>query len=137
MRYSWLTDVGHHRLSRAHQDVFEEMDDLYDTVLANIQLVVGSAALTEESQDVQLVYEAYSYVSPTQPPSLPATSGGHPVCSSVLVSIAMPLPSAASMPSLRPLSFAALICHLPCANPPSGHRLHQQSTMTNLPSPPI
>ncbi|KAF4310780.1 hypothetical protein GTA08_BOTSDO13704 [Botryosphaeria dothidea] len=44
------------------QDVFEEMDDLYDTVLANIQLVVGSAALTEESQDVQLVYEAYSYL---------------------------------------------------------------------------
>ncbi|GME60269.1 uncharacterized protein LTHEOB_114 [Neofusicoccum parvum] len=44
------------------KDVFDEMDDLYETVLANIQLVIGSAALTEESQDVQLVYEAYSYL---------------------------------------------------------------------------
>ncbi|EOD44933.1 hypothetical protein BKCO1_4800052 [Neofusicoccum parvum] len=44
------------------QDVFEEMDDLYDTVLANIQLVIGSATLSEDSQDVQLVYEAYSYL---------------------------------------------------------------------------
>lgn len=41
------------------------MDDLYDTTLANIQLVIGSATLSEDSEDVQLVYEAYSYVSPT------------------------------------------------------------------------
>lgn len=38
------------------------MDDLYTTVLANIQLVVGSKTLTKDSEDVQLVYEAYSYV---------------------------------------------------------------------------
>ncbi|KAL1649601.1 hypothetical protein SLS58_001658 [Diplodia intermedia] len=44
------------------QDVFEEMDDLYDTVLANIQLIIGSATLSEASEDVQLVYEAYSYL---------------------------------------------------------------------------
>ncbi|KAK7728103.1 hypothetical protein SLS57_002573 [Botryosphaeria dothidea] len=44
------------------QDVFEEMDDLYTTVLANIQLVVGSKTLTKDSEDVQLVYEAYSYL---------------------------------------------------------------------------
>lgn len=45
------------------------MDDLYDTVLANIQLIIGSAALTETSEDTQLVYEAYSYVSYLPPPS--------------------------------------------------------------------
>ncbi|KAH7038900.1 hypothetical protein B0J12DRAFT_743981 [Macrophomina phaseolina] len=37
------------------------MDGLYKTALASIQLVVGSKTLTEESQDVQLVFEAYSY----------------------------------------------------------------------------
>ncbi|KKY13212.1 hypothetical protein UCDDS831_g09221 [Diplodia seriata] len=45
------------------QDVFEEIDDMYEAVLSNIQLIVGTKTLTEESQDVQLVYEAYSYLA--------------------------------------------------------------------------
>lgn len=45
-----------------NQDVFEEIDDMYEAVLANIQLIIGTKTLTQESQDVQLVYEAYSYV---------------------------------------------------------------------------
>ncbi|KAL1638914.1 hypothetical protein SLS58_008499 [Diplodia intermedia] len=45
------------------QDVFEEIDDMYEAVLANIQLIIGTSTLTEESQDVQLVYEAYSYLA--------------------------------------------------------------------------
>ncbi|EOD47687.1 hypothetical protein UCRNP2_5567 [Neofusicoccum parvum UCRNP2] len=56
-------------------DVFDEMDDLYETVLANIQLVIGSAALTEESQDVQLVYEAYSYNEFRVPASIREVGG--------------------------------------------------------------
>lgn len=35
---------------------------MYEAVLANIQLIIGTKTLTQESQDVQLVYEAYSYV---------------------------------------------------------------------------
>ncbi|OJD39039.1 uncharacterized protein BKCO1_3000213 [Diplodia corticola] len=45
------------------QDVFEEIDDMYEAVLSNIALTIGSKTLTEESQDVQLVYEAYSYLA--------------------------------------------------------------------------
>ncbi|KAK0637853.1 Dentin sialophosphoprotein [Lasiodiplodia hormozganensis] len=45
------------------QDVFEEIDDMYEAVLANIQLIIGTKTLTQESQDVQLVYEAYSYLA--------------------------------------------------------------------------
>lgn len=72
------------------------MDDLYDTVLANIQLVVGSAALTEESQDVQLVYEAYSYVSGipyTHPSFHPATSGRPPCAVPIGTLCHSPLPT--------------------------------------------
>jgi len=41
------------------RDVFEEFDDLFDSVLSNIGLMTGSARITQAT-DQQLVYEAFS-----------------------------------------------------------------------------
>ncbi|KAF1816363.1 hypothetical protein P152DRAFT_446027 [Eremomyces bilateralis CBS 781.70] len=43
----------------AMSDVFDEFDDIFDSVLSNISLLTGTAVVTDPL-DVQLVYEAYS-----------------------------------------------------------------------------
>jgi hypothetical protein len=47
----------------ALQDVFEEFDDIFDTLLADIGLLPGTAVLVGTGNDQQLVFEAYSNVS--------------------------------------------------------------------------
>jgi hypothetical protein len=47
----------------ALQDVFEEFDDVFDGVMADIAIIPGTAVLSETGNDQQLVFEAYSNVS--------------------------------------------------------------------------
>lgn len=46
----------------ALQDVFEEFDDIFDTLLADIGLLPGTPVLSGVGTDQQLVFEAYSNV---------------------------------------------------------------------------
>jgi hypothetical protein len=49
-------------LTPTSQDILDEFNDISDSCLSNISVMVRSSVVTDQGEQ-QLVYEAYSYVS--------------------------------------------------------------------------